>query len=307
MKMNKAHERDFVGYGPTPPDPQWPNKARVAVNFVVNYEEGSEYSVPDGDGRSEATLTDTGQSDMGVGGRDLAAESMFEYGSRVAFWRLHRLFTERQIPLTVSAAALALERNPLAAQAIGESGHEVLCHGWRWVNQFQLTEEEEREHIHRAVESLTRTVGRRPLGWYCRYGPSMATRRLLVEEGGFLYDSNSYADELPYWERVGEHPHLVVPHTFTNNDNKFARGWWATSNDFLEWMKDAFDVLWREGERHPKMMSVSLHLRVSGHPARFAGVERFLDYVQQKPDVWLCQRADIARHWAARFPPSDER
>jgi peptidoglycan/xylan/chitin deacetylase (PgdA/CDA1 family) len=303
MKMNKAHERDFIGYGPKPPNPKWPNNARVAINFIVNYEEGSEYSVPDGDGRSEATLTDTGQSDMGVGGRDLAAESMFEYGSRVGFWRLHRLFTEREIPITYSAAALALERNPLAAEAIAESGHEVLCHGWRWVNQFQLTEAEEREHIRKAVESLTRTIGRRPLGWYCRYGPSMATRRLLVEEGGFLYDSNSYADELPFWEQVGDRSHLVVPHTFSNNDNKFARGWWATSNDFFQWMKDAFDVLWREGERHPKMMSISLHLRVSGHPARFAGVERFLDYVQQQPDVWLCQRADIARHWADHFPP----
>ncbi|MCC5812105.1 MAG: polysaccharide deacetylase family protein [Ectothiorhodospiraceae bacterium] len=300
--MNKAHERDFVGYGANPPDPRWPEGARIAVNFIVNYEEGSEYSVPDGDGRSEATLTDTGQSDMGVGGRDLAAESMFEYGSRVGFWRLHRLFTERGIPLTVSAAALALERNEPAARAIAEAGHEVLCHGWRWVNQFQLSEEEEREHIRRAVESLTRTVGRRPLGWYCRYGPSMATRRLLVEEGGFIYDSNSYADELPYWEEVDGHPHLVIPHTFTNNDNKFARGWWATSNDVYQWMKDAFDVLWREGSRHPKMMSVSLHLRVSGHPARFAGIERFVDYLQQQEGVWLCQRADVARHWIKHFP-----
>ncbi len=302
--MNKAHERDFVGYGANPPDPRWPNDARIAVNFVVNYEEGSEYSVPDGDGRSEATLTDTGQSDMGVGGRDLAAESMFEYGSRVGFWRLHRLFAERRIPITVSAAALALERNEAAARAIADAGHEVLCHGWRWVNQFQLSEAEEREHIRRAVASLTRTVGRRPLGWYCRYGPSMATRRLLVEEGGFLYDSNSYADELPYWEDVDGRPHLIVPHTFANNDNKFARGWWATSNDVFQWMKDAFDVLWREGERHPKMMSVSLHLRVSGHPARVAGIERFVDYVQQQDGVWLCQRADVARHWAKRFPPS---
>lgn len=300
--MQHSDTRDLVGYGGNPPDPKWPGGARIALNFIVNYEEGSEYSVPDGDGRSEATLTDAGASDMGVGGRDLAAESMFEYGSRVGFWRLHRLFAERNIPLTVSAAALALERNPPAARAIADAGHDVLCHGWRWINQYHLTEDEEREHIRKAVQSLTETVGRRPTGWYCRYGPSLATRRLLVEEGGFLYDSNSYADELPYWTRIGDKPHLVVPHTFANNDNKFARGWWATSDDFYTWMRDAFDVMWREGTSRPAMMSVSLHLRVSGHPARFAGVERFLDYVQKQPEVWLCTRDQVARHWIANHP-----
>ena len=301
--MQRAHERDFVGYGPNPPDPDWPDKARVAVNFVLNYEEGSEYSVPDGDGRSEATLTDTGASDMGVGGRDLAAESMFEYGSRVGFWRLHRAFVERGIPLTVSASALALERNPQAAAAIVEAGHDVLCHGWRWVNQFQLSETEERDHIQRAVTSLTRSLGRRPTGWYCRYGPSLNTRRLLVEEGGFHYDSNSYADELPYWEWVSDRPHLIVPHTFANNDNKFARGWFAQADDFYTWMRDAFDVLWAEGAEHPRLMSISLHLRVSGHPARFAGVARLLDYIQNQPQVWLCTREQVADHWYRAFPP----
>jgi allantoinase len=300
--MQYSDTRDLVGYGGNPPDPKWPGGARIALNFIVNYEEGSEYSVPDGDGRSEATLTDAGASDMGVGGRDLAAESMFEYGSRVGFWRLHRLFAERNIPLTVSASALALERNPPAARAIADAGHDVLCHGWRWMNQYHLTEDEEREHIRKAVQSLTETVGRRPTGWYCRYGPSLATRRLLVEEGGFLYDSNSYADELPYWTRIGDKPHLVVPHTFANNDNKFARGWWATSDDFYTWMRDAFDVMWREGASRPAMMSVSLHLRVGGHPARFAGVERFLDYVQKQPEVWLCTRDQVARHWIANHP-----
>lgn len=300
--MDNLHHRDFVGYGGHPPHPRWPGGARVALNFVMNYEEGSEYSFPDGDLRSEATLTDAGASDMGVGGRDLAAESLFEYGARVGFWRLHKLFTERKVPLTVSASALALERNPEAARAIANAQHEILCHGWRWVNQFHLSEDEEREHIRKAVASLERTVGARPLGWYCRYGPSLSTRRLLVEEGGFLYDSNSYADELPYWEHVKSAPHLIVPHTLANNDNKFGRGWWATSDDFFTWMKDAFDVLWREGATQPKMMSVSLHLRVSGHPARFAGVERFLDYVQAKPDVWFCTRGQIARHWIDTHP-----
>jgi allantoinase len=305
--MQDNHVRDFVGYGGSPPDPKWPNQARLALNFVVNYEEGSEYSVPDGDGRSEATLTDAGGSDMGVGGRDLAAESMFEYGSRVGFWRLHRLFTERRIPLTVSASALALERNPPAARAIVEAGHDILCHGWRWVNQYHLSEDEEREHIRKAVESLTQTVGHRPLGWYCRYGASLATRRLLVEEGGFLYDSNSYADELPYWVKVDNKPHLVVPHTFANNDNKYARGWWATSDDFFTWARDSFDVQWKEGASRPTLMSVSLHLRVSGHPARFAGVERLLDYVQKQSGVWLCTRSQIARHWISTHPFKEER
>ncbi|MDB5775490.1 MAG: chitin deacetylase [Herbaspirillum sp.] len=300
--MEHPHTRNFVGYGAHPPDPQWPGGARLAINFILNYEEGSEYSVPEGDGRSEATLTDAGASDMGVGGRDLAAESMFEYGSRVGFWRLQEMFRQRAIPLTISASAMALERNPEAARAIAQAGHDVLCHGWRWVNQYHLSEDEEREHIRKAVASLRETVGKRPLGWYCRYGSSLATRRLLVEEGGFLYDSNSYADELPYWELVGDKPHLIVPHTFANNDNKFMRGWWATSDDFFVWMRDAFQMLLREGATHPKMMSVSLHLRISGHPARAAGIERFLDFVQHQPGVWFCTRTEVARHWIATHP-----
>jgi peptidoglycan/xylan/chitin deacetylase (PgdA/CDA1 family) len=294
--------RDFVGYGRNPPHPRWPNGARIAVCFVLNYEEGSEYSFDNGDGRSETTLTDAGMGPTGVEGRDLAAESFFEYGSRVGFWRLFDLFGERNVPLTVSASALALERNPPAAEAIARSDHEVLCHGWRWVNQFNLPEEEERRHIRLAVESLQRSVGRRPLGWYCRYGPSLNTRRLLVEEGGFLYDSNAYNDDLPYWVAEAGKPHLVVPHTFASNDNKYARGWWGTSDDFLAWTRDTFDVLYREGAKQPRMMSVSLHLRVSGHPGRSAGVERFLDYVLAQKDVWLCRRIDVARHWMQTHP-----
>jgi peptidoglycan/xylan/chitin deacetylase (PgdA/CDA1 family) len=299
--MNE-HPRDFVGYGPHPPDPRWPNGARIAVNFVVNYEEGSEYAYDNGDGRSETTLTDAGMGPTGVEGRDLAAESFFEYGSRVGFWRLFNLFKERRLPITISGSALALEKNPLAAKAIADAGDEVLCHGWRWVNQFNMREDEEREHIRRAVASLERTVGMRPLGWYCRYGPSLNTRRLLAEEGGFLYDCNAYNDDLPYWTVAAGKPHLVVPHTFATNDNKYARGWWGTSDDFLAWAKDSFDVLYKEGARHPKLMGVSLHLRVSGHPGRSAGVERFLDYVMKHEGVWICRRIDVARHWMAVHP-----
>ena len=300
----EEHVRDFTGYGRNPPDPRWPNGARLAVNFVLNYEEGSEYSFMDGDGRSEATLTDAGMGDSGVKGRDLAAESFFEYGSRAGFWRLHDLFASRSIPITISGSALALERNPEACTAIREAGHEVMCHGWRWVNQFNLTDEEEREHIARAVASLERSVGTRPLGWYCRYGPSLNTRRLLAEEGGFIYDSNAYNDDLPYWTRAADRPYLVVPHTFATNDNKYGRGWFGTSDDFFTWAKDSFDVLYREGARSPKMMSISLHLRISGHPGRSAGVERFADYVLGHPNVWLCRRIDVARHWIATHPPT---
>ena len=302
----EEHPRDFTGYGATPPDPRWPKGARLALNLVLNVEEGSEYSFENGDGRSETTLTDAGMGPTGVRGRDLAAESFFEYGTRAGFWRLFRLFRERAMPITISGSALALERNPALAAAIRESGDEVLCHGWRWVEQFNLSEDEEREHIRLAVASLQRTVGARPLGWYCRYGPSLATRRLLAEEGGFLYDSNAYNDDLPYWTRAAGRPHLVVPHTFATNDNKYARGWWGTSDDFFTWARDTFDVLYREGATAPKMMSVSLHLRISGHPGRSAGVERFLDHVLRHEGVWISRRVDVARHWAAQPPaPAD--
>ncbi|UUX96933.1 polysaccharide deacetylase family protein [Aquabacterium sp. J223] len=306
--MQQDGIRDFVGHGPRPPDPQWPGGARLAVNVVLNVEEGSEYAFEHGDGRSETTLTDAGMGPTGVEGRDLAAESMFEYGTRVGFWRLWQAVKSRGVPLTISGSALALERCPPIAEAIRAAGDEVLCHGWRWVNQFNMAEEEEREHIRRAVASLQRTVGQRPIGWYCRYGPSLNTRRLLVEEGGFLYDCNAYNDDLPYWVRVGEgeaaRPHLVLPHTFATNDNKYARGWWGTSDDFFAWARDSFDVLYREGATSPKLMGISLHLRVSGHPGRSAGVERFLDYVLGHRDVWLCRRGEVARHWAGVHPPA---
>lgn len=300
MKDNPL--RDFVGYGRTPPDPQWPGGAKIAVNVVVNYEEGAEMNVPDGFPVSEATLTDSGGADQGMKARDLAAESMFEYGSRVGFWRLHDMFHRLGAPATIYGCALALERNPEAAAAIRESGWDICCHGWRFSKHYDLTEEEEREEIARAVASLERMMGTRPLGWYCRYAPSVRTRRLLIEEGGFLYDSNSYADDLPYFVEEAGQRHLVIPHTFSHNDNRFARGWLSTAEDFFTYLRDGFDVLYRESDRTPRMMTVSLHMRLSGHPARLLGVERFLRYVQERPGVWLTRREDIARHWLARFP-----
>ncbi|MFA5026669.1 MAG: allantoinase PuuE [Candidatus Methylomirabilota bacterium] len=300
--MTTGYPRDLVGYGANPPHPRWPDGARLAVNFVMNYEEGSEYSIPDGDGFSEATLTEAAGTSQTVRGRDLAAESMFEYGSRVGLWRILRLFRERGLPLTVFGCALALERNPEAARAIAAAGHDLCCHGWRWIRQFELSEAEERRHIRLAVESLTRTLGERPLGWYCRYGPGVHTRRLLVEEGGFLYDSDAYNDELPYWVRVGEQPHLVVPYALSTNDLKFGAGGLFTGEDFFTFLKDGFDLLYREGKTQPRMMSVGLHLRLTGHPSRAAGLERFLDYAARHPDVWICRRIDIARHWIREHP-----
>ena len=293
--------RDFVGYGRTPPDPQWPNGARLAINFVMNYEEGSEPSVQDGEGHTELGLTEAHGLNQGVKGRDLAGESMFEYGSRVGFWRLMRLFEERGLPMTVFGCALALERNPDAAAAIRAAGHDVCCHGWRWIKHFELSEEEEREHIRLAVQSLRQTVGERPYGWYCRYGPSVNTRRLVAEEGGFLYDSDSYADELPFWQTVDGKPHLVVPYSLTNNDGKYA-GWMGTSDQWFSFVRDAVDMLWREGAKTPKMMSVGLHMRLIGHPARAVGLERLLDHVMGLEGVWVTRRIEIARHWREVHP-----
>jgi allantoinase len=297
------YPRDLVGYGPTPPDPRWPGDARLALQIVVNYEEGSEYTILDGDGRTEVGLAEAPGGRTPKGARDLAMESMYEYGSRVGFWRLFRLFTERQVPITVFACAVALERNPAVARAIGDAGLDVCCHGWRWVEHFQLTEAEEREHIRRAVASLTRTTGSRPLGWYCRYGPSAHTRRLLVEDGGFLYDSDAYNDELPYWVTVGGRPHLVVPYTLDANDGKFCTpAGIGTGDEFFTYLRETFDVLYREGARGPRMMSVGLHCRLAGRPARADGLARFLDHVQRHEGVWLCRRIDIARHWHAQHP-----
>jgi putative urate catabolism protein len=293
--------RDFVGYGANPPDPRWPGGARLAINFVMNYEEGSEPSIQDGEDFSESGLSDSQGVNQGDPGRDLACESLFEYGSRVGFWRLLRMFQERDLPMTVFGCALALERNPAAAQAIRESGFDVCSHGWRWIKHFLLDEEEEREHIRKAVESIERTTGARPLGWYCRYAPSVNTRRLVAEEGGFLYDSDYYGDELPFWKTVQGRPHLVIPYSLTNNDGKFMDSV-GTSDEWFSFMRDAFDVLYAEGATQPKMMSVGLHMRLIGHPARAAGLARFLDHVMRHPDVWITRRIDIARHWIATHP-----
>lgn len=296
------YDRDLVGYADTPPDPQWPGGARLALNFVLNYEEGSEPSVQDGEGYSERAITENPAPDPDMKGRDLAAEGMYAYGSRVGFWRLHRLFQERGLPMTIFGCALALERNPRAAAAIVAAGYDVCCHGWRWIKHYALDEATEREHIRMAIESLRRTVGARPLGWSCRSAPGLNTRRLLVEEGGFLYDLDAYDDELPYWVTVNGQRHLVVPYTLTNNDTRFMSGQIGTGEQFFEYLKGAFDMLYREGRTQPKMMSVGMHQRLLGHPARAAGLERFLDYVGRHHGVWVTRRIEIAEHWRQHHP-----
>lgn len=300
-----AHlERDFVGYGPTPPHADWPGGARLALNFVLNIEEGAEYSVADGDGRSEKALTEVGAPRVPDGDRDLAAESMYEYGSRAGLWRIARLFAAREMPLTAFTCAQALERNPEAARLISASGWDICCHGNRWEEHYLMGAEQERTAIHTAVASLQRTVGMRPAGWYCRYAPSVNTRALVAEEGGFLYDSDSYADDLPYWVRVAERPHLVVPYTMVNNDAKILAGAMLDGAAFTAMLRDAFDVLYAEGAERPRMMSVGMHPRILGHPSRIAAMARFLDHVAKHTGVWVCRREDIARHWAARHAPA---
>jgi len=300
--MKYEVQRDLIGYGETPPDPKWPGGARIALNFVMNYEEGSEYSLGDGDGFTDSGLVEGAGTPVARGERDLAAESMFEYGVRVGFWRLMRIFAERKLPMTIYACALALERHPPAAAAIKAAGHDICCHGWRWIEHFKLSEDEERRHIRLAIESLQRSVGARPLGWYCRYGPSVNTRRLVMEEGGFLYDSDAYNDELPYYVTSEKGPHLVIPYTLVNNDTKWVAGNVASGEDFFRFLKDSFDVLYAEGATAPKMMNVGMHLRLLGHPGRAAGLIRFLDYVLTKPDVWVARRLEIARHWLTHHP-----
>jgi len=293
--------RDLIGYAGDPPDPQWPGGARVAVNFVLNLEEGSEPSIGDGDGRSETALTEVTGARLPPGERDLAAEGMFAYGSRVGFWRVRRLFQERGLTLTAFACAQALERNPAIAKAVRESGWDVCAHGNRWVEHWRMDAQTEAREIAAAVASLARTVGA-PAGWYCRYGPSVNTRQLLLRHGGFQYDSDAYDDEIPYWTQVEGRSHLVIPYSLATNDAKFSGGNLGTGREFFEWLKEGLDFLRREPRG--RMFSVGLHARLVGHPGRASGLAQFLDHVASLTDVWVCQRLDIARHWSARFAPA---
>jgi putative urate catabolism protein len=301
--MPERYPRDLVGYGRTPPDPKWQNQARLALQFVINYEEGGENCILHGDLASETFLSEIIGAEPFAGIRHLNMESMYEYGSRAGFWRLHRLFTDRRIPVTVYGVAMALERNPEAVAAMLEADWEIASHGYRWIDYKYFGEYQEREHLQRAIAIHTQVTGSRPLGWYTgRTSPH--TRKLVVQEGGFLYDADSYADDLPYWVYNYGKPHLVIPYTLDNNDMRFATAQGFNSGDqFFAYLRDAFDVLYAEGETYPKMMSVGLHCRLVGRPGRFAALVRFLDYVQQRDRVWFCRRIDIAHHWHSHHPP----
>ncbi len=295
--MTSNYPRDLIGYGQQPPHPAWPNQAQLALQFVINYEEGGENCILHGDPASESFLSEIIGAEPLLGVRNLNMESMYEYGSRAGFWRLYRLFTERNLPLTVYAVAMALARNPAAGKAMVEAGWEVASHGYRWIDYQYVGEETERSHIQSAIDIHTQVTGTRPLGFYQgRNSPN--TRRLVVESGGFLYDADSYADDLPYWNHDYGRHHLVIPYTLDNNDMRFATAQGFNSGDqFFTYLRDAFDLLYSEGEYAPKMMSVGLHCRLSGRPGRAAALARFLDYVQNHKNVWICRRVDIARHW----------
>lgn len=298
----QPYPRDMRGYGAQPPDPRWPRGARVALQIVLNYEEGGENSILHGDLTSESFLSEIVGAQPLHGVRHMNMESIYEYGARAGFWRLMRLFEARGIPITVFAVAMALERNPEAAAAIVEAGHEIASHGWRWIDYQFVDEDTEREHLRKAIASIKRVTGRRPLGWYTgRTSPN--TRRLVAEEGGFLYDADSYADDLPYWVEIGGTGHLIVPYTLDANDMRFVTSQGFNSGDqFFAYLRDSFDVLYAEGEEAPKMMSVGLHCRLAGRPGRIAALERFLDHVQSHDKVWICRRIDIARHWRRHHP-----
>lgn len=302
--MTKQYPRDLVGYGQKPPNPQWPNEARLALQLVLNYEEGGERCILHGDATSEAFLSESIGAEPLPGVRNMNMESFYEYGSRAGFWRVYRLLTERQLPITVYAVAMAMARNPEAVAAMIDADWEIASHGYRWIDYQYAGEELEREHIRKAVEIHTQVAGQRPLGFYQgRMSPN--TRRLVVEEGGFLYDADSYADDLPYWVHDYSQPHLVIPYTLDNNDMRFATAQGFNSGEqFFTYLRDAFDVLYAEGETAPKMMSVGLHCRLVGRPGRVASLARFLDYVQQHDRVWICRRVDIARHWHTYHHPN---
>ena len=295
--------RDLCGYGANPPKIRWAGGAGLALNFVLNVEEGSEYSLGDGDGRSESALSEVRASRVPIGERDLAVESMYEYGSRVGFWRLHRLFQTRKLPLTIFASAQALERAPDIAAAVAASDWDICAHGWRWIEHYNLDAVTEADQIARAYDSICRSVGRPPRGWYCRYAPSVATRGLVVNHGGFDYDSDAYNDDLPYWTNVGGKEHLVVPYSMVTNDAKFLSGDIYSAQDFSDFLIDSFDVLLEESAEMPRMMSVGLHARVIGHPGRLKGLTRFIDHVSGRKNVWICRRSDIVDHWRERMPP----
>jgi allantoinase len=298
--MTKKPLRDMIGYGSNEPKVSWPNNARIAVQIVLNYEEGAENCVLNGDKNSEVFLSEIIGAQP-IKGRHINMESLYEYGSRSGFWRLHKLFQEKKIPLTIFGVGMALEKNPEICKAIKSAGYEVASHGWRWIDYQNIKKSEEKKHMQLAIKTHKNIFGERPLGWYTgRCSPN--TRDLVLEDGGFLYDSDSYSDDLPYWEIRNKKKQLIIPYTLDNNDMRFvANQGFNTGDHFFTYLKDSFDTLYEEGKTNPKMMSVGLHCRLIGKPGRIQSLKNFLDYILKHEDVWICKRIDIAKHWIKNY------
>ena len=298
---NKKYPRDMVGYGSKKIEVKWPNNAKIALQIVLNYEEGAENCVLHGDNSSEIFLSEiTGAQH--IKGRHINMESIYEYGSRRGFWRIHELFQEKKIPVTIFGVGMALEKNQDVCDAIKKANYEVASHGWRWIDYQNIPKAKEKKHMKLAIQSIKKIFGQRPLGWYTgRCSPN--TRDLVMEEGGFLYDSDSYSDDLPYWEMRRGKKQLIVPYTLDNNDMRFATNQGFNSGDqFYTYLKDSFDTLYAEGNVSPKMMSIGLHCRLIGRPGRIQSLRRFLDYILKYNDIWICKRIDIAKHWIKNYP-----
>ena len=298
--MSKKYPRDMIGYGSKEPQVIWPNNAKLALQIVLNYEEGGENNILHGDKNSETFLSEIIGA-QAFKNRHINMESMYEYGSRRGFWRLHKLFQEKKIPITIFGVAMALERNPEVCEAIKNGNYEIACHGWRWIDYQNVKKSVEKKDMKLAINTIKKIFGERPLGWYTgRCSPN--TRDLVFEDGGFLYDSDSYSDDLPYWEYKKNKKQLIIPYTLDNNDMRFATNQGFNSGDqFYTYLKDSFDTLYDEGKTNPKIMSVGLHCRLIGRPGRFQALKKFIDYILKFDDVWICKRVDIAKHWIKNY------
>jgi len=298
--MVKKNSRDFIGYGSKGKKISWPNEAKLALQFVLNYEEGGENSVLNGDKYSETFLSEIIGA-KAIKGRHISMESIYEYGSKAGFWRLDKLFKENKIPVTIFGVGLALKQNPEVCNAIKNGDYEIAAHGYKWIDYQDIKKSVEKKHMQQAIKIIKDIFGTRPLGWYTgRCSPN--TRDLVFEDGGFLYDSDSYSDDLPYWEKRGKKKQLIIPYTLDNNDMRFATNQgFNTGDHFYNYLKDSFDVLYEEGKTNPKMMSVGLHCRLIGRPGRIQSLKRFIDYVSKFDDIWICKRVDIAKHWIKNY------
>jgi allantoinase len=298
--MSKKILRNMIGYGAKGKSISWPNNARLALQIVLNYEEGGENCVLNGDKYSETFLSEIIGA-KAIKGRHISMESIYEYGSRAGFWRLHKLFKDKNIPVTIFGVGLALEQNPEVCEAIKNGNYEVAAHGYRWIDYQDVKKSVEKKHMQQAIRTIKKIFGSRPFGWYTgRCSPN--TRDLVFDEGGFLYDSDSYSDDLPYWEKRGNKRQLIIPYTLDNNDMRFATNQgFNTGDHFYNYLKDSFDALYEEGKTSPKMMSVGLHCRLIGRPGRIQSLKKFLDYVLKFNDIWVCKRIDIAKHWIKNY------